>query len=359
MARNAPKFFLGLESVRAGNGGICRVARLIARVLAEEQKAGQCEVNGVVLSDAARAQELGLSLKLAKGSRTKFVGAVNGALFGSSHFIYDCGGMARGHQWLPLPRRPSLVFIHGIEVWPGTLHAKQFRAIVRANLVVSNSNYTRVHAAAAELASAQVCWLATEQDDAPETAHARAGPPRVLILARLDDSTYKGHAELIRCWPAVRAAVSDAVLTIAGTGPGAGRYKRMGEETGLPADSIEFRGFVPEERLPDLWDQTTLFAMPSRGEGFGLVYIEAMRHGVPVIGSVHDAAPEVNIDGVTGYNVSLDKQDELPDRIIRLLRDRDLAAKLGANGAVRWAEHFRYSAFRERFLRILRNWTGG
>jgi phosphatidylinositol alpha-1,6-mannosyltransferase len=105
--------------------------------------------------------------------------------------------------------------------------------------------------------------------------------------------------------------------------------------------------------MPAVWTECNVFAMPSRGEGFGLVYIEAMRHGLPVIASVHDAAPEVNLDGVTGYNVNLDRPDELGDRVIHLLRDEDSAARMGDAGRRRWAEHFRYSAFRDRFLPIL------
>jgi phosphatidylinositol alpha-1,6-mannosyltransferase len=89
--------------------------------------------------------------------------------------------------------------------------------------------------------------------------------------------------------------------------------------------------------------------MPSRAEGFGLVYIEAMRHAVPVIGSVHDAAAEINLDGITGFNVDLDRPDDLPERIIHLLRETARAAQLGRNGQARWLEHFCYSRFRDRF----------
>lgn len=356
-----PRFFLGCESVRAGNGGICRVARLVARVLAGEQAAGRCHADGVVLSDLNPTTEVGLRLRLARGSRPRFVAAANAALIGHTHFIYDCGGMARAHQRLPAPRRPNLVFILGIEVWPGTLHPGQVRAVARANLVVSISAHTRSRAASVNprFGDAPVCWLGTEDDDPPPPAGPPAGPPRVLILSRLDDMAYKGHAELIGCWPAVRAAVPDAVLTVAGSGPAEATYRRLAADCGLPARSVEFRGFVPEADLLRLWAETTAFAMPSRGEGFGLVYIEAMRHGVPVVASVHDAGREVNLDGTTGYNVDLDRPDELPDRLIRLLRDRDLAARLGAGGAARWAEHFRYSAFRDRFLPLLRGWAGG
>jgi len=90
--------------------------------------------------------------------------------------------------------------------------------------------------------------------------------------------------------------------------------------------------------------------MPSRGEGFGLAYVEAMRHGIPVVASVHDAAPEINVDGETGYNVDLEQRDALLDRVVHLLRNRDHARELGAAGQRRWSEHFRYGAFRERFL---------
>ena len=116
------------------------------------------------------------------------------------------------------------------------------------------------------------------------------------------------------------------------------------------ADAIEMRGFVPEAQMDAVWAESTAFAMPSLGEGFGLVYIEAMRQGLPVIGSIHDAASEVNVDGETGYNINLQNPPELPDRIIHLLRNRDASDQLGQRGRQRWQQHFRYGAFRERFL---------
>src|SRR5262249_53681435 len=110
---------------------------------------------------------------------------------------------------------------------------------------------------------------------------------------------------------------------------------------------------VPDEELDGLYARASVFAMPSRGEGFGLVYIEAMRHRLPVIASCHDAAPEVVLDGTTGYIVDLDKPDGLADRLIDLLRDPDRAARFGAAGHDRWREHFSFSAFRTRFRPIL------
>jgi glycosyltransferase involved in cell wall biosynthesis len=74
-----------------------------------------------------------------------------------------------------------------------------------------------------------------------------------------------------------------------------------------------------------------------------------MRWGIPVVASTHDSAQEVNIHNVTGLNVDLDREHQLRDSLVELLRDRDLAARLGASGQARWQKHFSYSAFRKRF----------
>jgi phosphatidylinositol alpha-1,6-mannosyltransferase len=106
--------------------------------------------------------------------------------------------------------------------------------------------------------------------------------------------------------------------------------------------------------MPAVWNRTHVFAMPSRGEGFGLVYIEAMRHAIPVIASVHDAAQEINLDADTGFNVNLDHPGALDDRVIHLLRNPDDADRLGLNGQRRWRDHFTYTAFARRFTPHLR-----
>jgi phosphatidylinositol alpha-1,6-mannosyltransferase len=347
------KLFMGCESLLPGNGGICRVARLTTKVIAEEAAKSSLSARTLVLNDPVLTTNLGVPFESARGSRARFVYGVTKAAFTQDHFVYDCLGMARAHCRLPLLRRPFLTFICGIEVWKGA-RPDRIACARRASVLVAISEYTRARAERdfGCFSHARVCWLGTETDEAPSPAPERNGAPRVLIVARMDNPSYKGHAELIQAWPTVVAAVPDAILTIVGTGDGAAEYKSMSGR--LPcADRIEFRGFVPDEEMDDVWSQTTLFAMPSRGEGFGLVYIEAMRHSVPVIASVHDAAPEINVDGYTGYNVNLERREGLAEKIIYLLRNRDHAAELGSNGQRRWHEHFRYSAFRSRFVPIL------
>jgi phosphatidyl-myo-inositol dimannoside synthase len=350
-----PRLFLGVESLSPGNGGICRVARLMARVIGEEYWP-RSSVSGIILSDQSAPNDIPFPIRTARSSRSAFVTAVTLAALNHTHFLYDCGGMARAHGWLPWPRRPSMVFLNGIEAWLGTAHPMQVRALQRATELVTITDYSRDRAAglSSNFARATVCWLATEEDTLPPPANPLGDrPPRIVILSRIDDLQYKGHRELIECWPTVVSAVPGAILTVVGRGSALGTYQALAANLGLGPENVEFRGFVPEADMSAVWNSTRVFAMPSRGEGFGLVYIEAMRYGIPVIASIHDAGQEVNQHGETGYNVDLDKPGQLTDRLIELLRDPDRASILGENGRRRWFERFRYSAFRTRFTPIL------
>jgi glycosyltransferase involved in cell wall biosynthesis len=93
--------------------------------------------------------------------------------------------------------------------------------------------------------------------------------------------------------------------------------------------------------------------MPSRDEGLGLVYLEAMAHGLPCIGSVHDAATEVIDDGVTGYLVDQSDATQLADRIGALLSDEATRLEMGARGLARWQRRFTYDQFRDRLLSLV------
>jgi phosphatidylinositol alpha-1,6-mannosyltransferase len=347
---------LAVTSLRAGGGGIARVARLMARVLAGEAADDRLQLRTIGLYDETAISDLGVELVAARGSRLHFTAAVHWAALRSSHCLSDSLAMARAHNHLPLLRRPLLAWIHGIEVWEGT-RADRVATAQRADVLVANSAYTRERAERAHggFAAAQVCWLGTESDEPPD-AQRLAGPPLVLVLGRLEPGRDKGHQALIDAWPTVVGAVPDARLLIVGTGPDLARIRGLATQSPAAA-RIEVGGFVPDSEMTDVWARTTVFAMPSRGEGFGLVYVEAMRQGIPVIASVHDAAPEINLDGETGYNIDLQRRGDLADRLVLLLRDRDLAARLGVAGQRRWAQHFRYSSFRTRFLSILHDFV--
>lgn len=348
------RVLFGAESFAATNSGVGRVARLSAKVLQECLREEGGEATFLALNDPAPCLEFGTRSRTAKGSRVRFILEAQRALLRHSHFMYDFLGVARAHNILPYPKRPALVWIHGVEVWAGAPQ-NRFDTAERMQSFVVNTNYSKQRACDrfSAFEKARVCWLATDSDVPVDMRSSVPSRPSLLILARMDEGGgYKGHRELIECWPEVVDAIPDAVLRIGSKGPGMELLQRLAARSPV-ASNIEFLGFIPEEDMDTLWQDTSIFAMPSRGEGFGIVYIEAMRQGVPVIGSIHDAASEVNVSGATGYNVDMDRPDELPARIIELLQDERLMLEMGEKGRQRWATHFTYQAFRRRFRPIV------
>jgi glycosyltransferase involved in cell wall biosynthesis len=106
--------------------------------------------------------------------------------------------------------------------------------------------------------------------------------------------------------------------------------------------------------LAACYSAAEIFALPSSGEGFGLVYLEAMAHGKPVIGGAHGGAPEVIADGVTGYLVPHGDAVQLATSLETLLADPAGAQKMGARGRQRVEKEFKFSVFAKSLKKILR-----
>ena len=109
-----------------------------------------------------------------------------------------------------------------------------------------------------------------------------------------------------------------------------------------------FTGFVADGVMRQLLARCQIFAMPSRGEGFGLAYLEAMRCGLPCIGSDADAASEVIADDETGRIVASSEIGQLASAIAELLENPDAARRMGERGQIRERDTFAFSNFRER-----------
>lgn len=352
MTMDGANVCLGVRNLRAGAGGISRVARLMARAVGDLSPARPKGARILALDHSPLDRFAGLPVTSSRGSALRFVTGIQRAQGEHTHFLYDELSMARAHTVFR-GRRPALAFVHGVEIWEEAI-PNRLRCARRLDAMVTNTAYTRerAHRLHGGFEDVPVCWLGTEDDGPPAAPPAFDGPPVVLMVGRLHAGRDKGHRALIDAWPAVVSRHRRAELHIAGGGNDEAALKAYAARCGV-ASRIRFLGFMPDDRLDDAWRSSWIFAMPSRGEGFGLVYIEAMRHGVPVIGSIHDAAPEINMDGDTGYNVDLGRSGELEERLVHLLDDAGRCREMGLRGMGRWSEHFTYRAFRVRFAAIL------
>lgn len=354
--KNLPAVCLAVHSLDPGKGGVARMARLVAKALSEEARRGTLAVHGFTLADSRPTEEFGFPVRTARDSRVRFVAMVHSAALHCSHFVYDSCNMAQAHPRIPLLRRPNLTMLAGVEVWedakPRWLAACRRSSILAA---ISNHTQTRAEALHGGFARAIVCPLSTEMGASPEETcpKRRLTRPEALIVSRIEASEdYKGHRELIDCWPSVVERVPEAVLHIVGRGSGLEAIQRRAAES-TARDRIVFHGFVTDEELERRYEEARLFVMPSRGEGFGLVYTEAMRKAVPVICSTHDSGKEIVVDGETGFAVNLDRPEELPDRLAILLGDQEKADAMGRAGYELWKRAFTFDVFRERFRPIL------
>jgi phosphatidylinositol alpha-1,6-mannosyltransferase len=179
------------------------------------------------------------------------------------------------------------------------------------------------------------------------------GPRAVLVVARMESSErYKGHDQLLEVWPRVVARVPDARLVFVGSGDDEVRLRSKAASLGLQHQVI-FTGFVSSPVRTALYQRAWALAMPSRGEGFGVVYLEAMAQGLPCIGSVHDAARDVIEDGTTGFLVDQSDLGSIADRLCYLLTNDAARRAMGTMARHRTQTRFSYGQFRERFLGLL------
>jgi phosphatidylinositol alpha-1,6-mannosyltransferase len=180
-----------------------------------------------------------------------------------------------------------------------------------------------------------------------------AAPPSTLIISRLArGEDYKGHRELIDAWPLLLQRVPDARLWIAGDGDLCPELERMVAERGLE-QHIQFFGRVSEEQKQDLLVRCRCFAMPSRGEGFGLVYLEAMRLGRPCLVSDCDAGREVVNPPEAGLAVDPADRQVLAAALERLLTPGAEWDRWSLQARQRYERQFTAKHFQARLVEAL------
>jgi rhamnosyl/mannosyltransferase len=172
---------------------------------------------------------------------------------------------------------------------------------------------------------------------ARRAALAAAPPARPVVFTVGRHVYYKGFEVLIRALRTV-----DAELWIGGRGPMTERYRAAAREAGV-ADRVRFLGFVPDEELVAYYDACDVFCMPSteRAEQFGLVQLEAMHCGKPVVATRLGTGVEyVTRDGVNGLLVAPRDEAALAAALNRLLADPALRRQYGEEGRQRVATEF-------------------
>ena len=165
----------------------------------------------------------------------------------------------------------------------------------------------------------------------PDAFSPDSEPPSAarVILSVGNLIAIKGHEVLVRAVAAIVAEFPELTLDIIGRGPEQSRLQSLAQQLGI-GNSVRFLGLQSRQQVAAAMRRCTVFALPSRYEGLGCVYLEAMSVGKPVIGCRGQGIAEIIHQGSNGFLVGPDNQKELTLALAMLLRDEPCRRRLGA-----------------------------
>jgi len=370
---------IGLFPELDAPGGVQRAGRHLAAVMTEFASSRAMECRILSLNDQAEQQRLNVTgrdivftgsnrakgeflraaLRAARRAASKGKRAPKVVIAGHPNLA----PVARAMQ-LVAPRLRSAVSTHGVEVWQPLPRIRR-GALKKADVVLAPSRYTANHLAADQGIDAQnirvLPWGLDPQFEVLAVGAAKSAPPAhfpqgqvVLTVGRWRaDERYKGMDTLITALPRLLTRWPELQLAAVGEGDDRAWLADLAEENGVNLH-VHFLSGLSYAELAACYGHCDIFALPSRGEGFGLVYLEAMACGKPVIGGAHGGAPEVIEDSKTGYLVEHGDPAQLAMAIETLLADPQLREEMGRRGKKRVENEFRFSVFAKSFRKILR-----
>jgi glycosyltransferase involved in cell wall biosynthesis len=181
--------------------------------------------------------------------------------------------------------------------------------------------------------SFEIVHYGIEPDGAP--APYAGGAPRLLCVGRL--IPIKGHIVLLRAFAEARKQLPDLELEIAGRGPLEPALRALARELGV-GDGVRFLGHVTP--IQGAIERATVVVVPSMGEGFGMVALEAMERARPVVAASIGGLGEIVQDGVTGVLVPPGEAEPLASAIVRVAGDEAMARRMGEAGRERALSRF-------------------
>ena len=268
---------------------------------------------------------------------------------------------------------PCVVSLHGSDVYALNvpfLRGLNGKVILGSDACTANSK-----------ATAERAWKITGREDirvipmgvdidffskanerAAAAKHDAKRTKMILYAGRLID--VKGVEFLVKAMPAVLERHTKAMLQIVGSGPSKKDLVSLSEQLHLQG-KVVFNDAVSQEELVRYYAMAHVFVLPSvmtdegEAEGLGVVLLEAMASGVPVIGSAVGGIPDIIRDQETGLLVQQKDPVDLADKINRVLADKELRQHLSTGGRHFVQERFSWPFIAEKYLEVFRSAVAG
>jgi glycosyltransferase involved in cell wall biosynthesis len=233
-------------------------------------------------------------------------------------------------QWLGIP---YWTVAHGIEAWNIQRPALK-KALHHADRILAVSSYTRDRLIAEQnLDPDKISILPNTFDPnrfaiAPKPHYLMKrhsltlDQPIILTVSRLSrNEPYKGYNKILEALPRIRAHIPNIHYIIVGKGDDQPRLEEFIRQHRLQ-DCVSLASYIPDSELCDYYNLCDVFAMPSKGEGFGIVYLEALACGKPVLAGNQDGATDALCQGELGALVDPDDIDAIAQTLIAILQKK-------------------------------------
>jgi phosphatidyl-myo-inositol dimannoside synthase len=252
---------------------------------------------------------------------------------------------------------PSLriyLSIYGIEVW--TKLPMLYRLFLKYVKVFSISNYTtKEFTRLNRISPENIFYLPPDTGVdviAPSSESVYlASEFNVLTVSRLAKAnSYKGIDSMIKAIPVILKSVPNFKYTVIGKGDDKDRLMSLAKKIGVD-QHVDFKGFV--EYIEPYYEHCDVFALPCQREGFGIVYLEAMKYRKPCIACDTGGQTDVVIHNETGFLCKYDDIERLSERVVELCLDKDIVLELGENGYNHLLTNFTFIKFKERLALYL------
>lgn len=266
---------------------------------------------------------------------------------------------------------PILVFAHGNEVakLDGSVWEGPRRALLKVDKIMANSGYTRdlLLARGVESRRIEVVYpgadtsmfypVGAEKIKALKEKYGIAGRRVILTVANLH--RVKGHDTVLRVLPGIIEEMPDLLYLIVGKGRDEQYLKDLTRDLKLD-HNVKFMEFTPDRNiLREIYNLCEVMVMVSRpverepaGEGFGIAFLEANACGKPVIAGRGGGMPEAVVENQTGLLVDAENELEVQGALRTILRDKQLARRLGEAGRRRVREELSCRQAAEKVFNI-------
>ena len=314
-----PRMFRALMLVTdayGGAGGIAKFNRDVVESIAAMPECAEIVViPRLVFTPIGAVPRRVRFLSAAAGGKLRFVGSVLAEVVCGRFQLVIAGHINLAPLGALLAfsnAAASMLIIHGIDAWTRHRNAvvnwslATFTFIVGVSkLTLSRfSSWTGVDSSRLKLlpncVDLRQYGVGPKPGDLAEL-HGLANRTVMMTLGRLaSGERYKGFDEIIEALPALAVSIPDIAYLICGDGQDRGRLEAKAGSLGV-RDRVVFSGFVPEGKKADYYRLADAYVMPSQGEGFGIVLLEALACGIPVMGSRIDGSGEALLNGALGY----------------------------------------------------------